>query len=133
MFGTLVVRESANCRQKLSKPLGVNIIIDNPGTQIINLHEWDHQTNLDNCTMAKARIRYIPGKLPGEIPVPLEEQMAAGVAETYTPYKSGFSYVGLFIGNVPFFGLVNAKGRNKDVPYFKTAEKHSVAVCGTIL
>ena len=120
LFGALVIRESADRRDKLSKALGVNII-DNPGTQIISLHEWDHQANLDRYTRAKARISSFPGKLPGEIPVPLEEQMAAGVADTYMPFKIELGYDGLFAGNVPFFsGLVNGKGRNKDVPYNRT-------------
>ena len=120
LFGALVIRESTDHRQKLSKTLGVTII-DNPGTQIINLQEWDHQTNLDRYTLAKGHIAYFPGKLPGDIPIPLEEQITADVAKTYTNFKEGFGYDGLFIGDIPFFsGLINGKGRNKDVPYNRT-------------
>ena len=121
LFGGLVIRESAHHRAKLSAALREPVIIDNPGSQTISLHEWNHNTNIEHYTLAKGHIGFFPGKPLGEIPIPLEEQVSIGLTKPYTRYQTTFGSDGLHVGNIPFFsGLINGKGRNKYVPYNKT-------------
>ena len=124
LFGGLVIRESAHHRAKLSAALREPVIIDNPGSQTISLHEWDRNTNLARYTLAKGNIGFFPGKLLGEIPIPLVEQISVGVTKPYIRYEARFGSDGLHVGDIPFFsGLINGKGRNEDVPYNRTRLK----------
>ena len=118
LFGSLVIRESAERRELLQETLGVPEIIDNPAEQTLNLHEWDRQSNLDRYTLVKGGLSFFPDKPLGEIPLPMEEQLAMGVAEPYEAYEETFGPDGLSVGDIPFVsGLINGKGRHKDVPY----------------
>ena len=118
LFGGFIVRESADRRAKLSEALGEAVIIDNPGNQTINLHEWDSVTNLNRYTLIKGEVGFYPEKPLGDIPIPVEEQIAMGVASPYEPYEETFGPDGLSVGDIPFFsGLINGKGRNNDVPF----------------
>ena len=117
LFGALIIRESAERRAMFEKALNVGIIIDSPGNQTLNLHEWNRESNLDRHTRVKSEIAFFPGKPLGEIPLPPNEQMSM----QYKPFEEVFGPDGLSIGDTPFFsGLINGKGRNKDVPYERT-------------
>ena len=121
LFGALIIRESSSRRNALVNSLNVQAIIDDPGSQTINLHEWDRVTNLHRYTLAKGEIGFFPGKPEGEIPIPISDQLAMGVANPYDAFSDIFGPDGLSVGDFPFFsGLINGKGRNKDVPYTQT-------------
>ena len=121
LFGALIIRESADSRDNLSEALEEPVIIDEPGSYTINLHEWDRKTNLDRYTLVKGEISFFPEKPLGEIPLPLEEQIAMGVANPYGSFIESSGPDGLSLGDIPYFsGLINGKGRNKDVPYNRT-------------
>jgi FtsP/CotA-like multicopper oxidase with cupredoxin domain len=116
LFGALIVRESAERRNALQSALNISSIIDNPGSQTLNLHEWDFQSNLNRYTLVKGDIASFPEKPIGDIPLPPEEQ---GIA--YEAFDDTFGPDGLPIGDTPFFsGLINGKGRNDEVPFERT-------------
>ncbi len=115
LFGALIVRESAETRNRLQDTLGMPVILDNPATQTLNLHEWDIVPNLDTYTITKGGVPFFPDKPLGEIPLPITEQME------YEPFEETFGPDGLTVGDAPFFsGLINGKGRNRDVPFQRT-------------
>ena len=121
LFGALIVQESSSRRNELVNSLNVPFIIDNPGNQTINLHEWSIQTNLDLYTLLRGDIGFFPGKPEGEIPIPVSDQLDMGVAIPYTTLKEAFGPDGLSVSDIPFYsGLINGKGRNIDVPYTQT-------------
>lgn len=114
LFGALIVRESAERRLNLASALGVETLIDDPGTYTLNLHEWDRQSNLNRYTLSKGEIEFFPDKPLGDIPLPPGEQGNV----TYEEFEETFGPDGLSVGDVPFFsGLINGKGRNEEVPY----------------
>ena len=121
LFGALIIRESAERRAQLEQALNIPSIIDDPETQTINLHEWAQQSNLDYYTPIKGEINLFPDKPIGAIPLPPSEQMLMGVAEPYGPSIETAGPDGTAVGDIPFSsGLINGKGRNKDVPYNRT-------------
>ena len=121
LFGALIVRESSDRRAALVSSLNVPAIIDEPGTQTFNLHEWDTLTNLDRYTIAKDELPFFPDKPQGQIPIPVSEQLAMNVTSPYSTFEDIFGPDGLSVGDIPFVsGLINGKGRHKDVPYAQT-------------
>ena len=116
LFGGLIVRESPERRALLDSALG-GTVIDLPGSQTIQLHEWAEGTTLDLFTRIKGGLGFFPDKPVGEIPLPPSEQTGT----PYTAYAASSGPDGLEVGDIPFWsGLINGKGRHKDVPYAKT-------------
>ena len=66
-FGALIVRESAERRAMLENALNIGTIVDSPGNQTLNLHEWDKVSHIERYTPPKSGL--YPGKLAGEIPI----------------------------------------------------------------
>lgn len=117
LFGALIVRESAQRRLDLASALNVDVLIDEPGTYTLNLHEWDRQSNLNRYTLAKGGVGFYPEKPIGDIPLPPEEQGNV----TYEEFDDTFGPDGLSVGDVPFSsGLINGKGRSQEVPFERT-------------
>ena len=116
LFGALVIRESPERRALLERTLG-GTVVDDPGTQTLNLHEWAEGTTLDLFTKIRGGLAFFPGKPIGEIPLPPSEQ----TGPAYSAYEASFGPDGLEVGDIPFWsGLINGKGRHGDVPYTKT-------------
>ena len=121
LFGGLIVRESSSRRGALVNSLSVASITDIPGKFTVNLHEWDSQTNLQRYTIAKDELPFFPEKALGEIPIPVNDQLAMGVANPYSSFDDIRGPDGLVVGDIPFVsGLINGKGRHKDVSYTQT-------------
>ena len=119
LFGGLIVRESAHRRALLQERLGISPIIDDPGTQTLNLHEWDVLPANSRYPLLKSQVGVFHNKPLGVIPVPLSEQ--SNSTEPYVRYAFSFSSDRVAVGSVQFFsGLINGKGRHKDVPFIKT-------------
>ena len=116
LFGGLIIRESVERRLMLEGALG-SPVIDDPGTQTIQLHAWAEGTTLDLFTRIKGGLEFFPDKPFGDIPLPPSEQTGT----PYTAYEASSGPDGLEVGDIPFWsGLINGKGRHNDVPYNKT-------------
>ena len=114
-FGGFIVKESAERRAMLEDTFAIPEIMDDPGTQTIKLHEWDVTPNLDRFTLVKGGIDFFPDKPLGAVPVPPSEQLEG---QEYEPFAYPFGPDGVSVGDIPFFsGLINGKGRHRDLPY----------------
>ena len=122
LFGGLIVRESSSRRSALVNSLNVTFITDIPGKFTVNLHEWDSQTTLQRYALNKGVAPlFFPEKPLGEIPVPQADQLAMGISNPYSLLQHIPGPDGLNLEFTPFIsGLINGKGRNRDVPYTQT-------------
>ena len=121
LFGALIVCESPKHRTMLKNALNISTITDSPGNQTIVLHEWDRLSHIARYTVAESFLNFYPDKPLGRIPLPLEKQPEMGVAEAYSEYEVTRAPDGLSVGPFLFFsGLIDGKGRNKDVPFSNT-------------
>ena len=116
LFGGLIIRESPQRFRYLEQVLG-STVIDSPGTQTVNLRQWDEGPIVDLYTKVKGELEFFPGKPVGVIPKPPSLQNGT----MYTKYDSSKGPDGLEAGDIPFWsGLTNGKGRHKDIPYAET-------------
>lgn len=118
LFGGLVVRESAHRRDLLQDTLGIPAIIDDSGTQTLNLHEWDVLTAHSRYPHVKAASGIFLNKLPGVIPLPPSEQ--SDVVKPYVAFDVSYSPAGIPMNAQFFSGLINGKGRHQNVPFVRT-------------
>lgn len=114
-FGALIVKERpeelANIKNELSKQHDVANFEDFPNLHTISLLDWQHEASLDLFSQLNAGLGFHPEFPIGEIPP----------SDINSRYVSTRSCEYGEIGPVPFFsGLINGKGRHKDVDYSKT-------------
>ena len=115
LYGALIVKETPQRLKKIKNKLLVNHSVkdfkDLPEKHTITLLDWQQQISLDLLTQLTSGLGFYPDIPIGEVPP----------SDVSSVYKSTLSYEYSAVGAVPYFsGLINGKGRHKDVPYAKT-------------
>ena len=115
LFGALIVKERPQRLKAIKKKLLVNHgttdFQDLPGKYTITLLDWQQESSLELLTQLTSGLGFYPDIPIGEVPP----------SDFNSVYKSTLSYEHSAVGAVPYFsGLINGKGKHRDVPYAKT-------------
>ena len=106
-FGALIVKETSADLQRATNALNLGKFEDKPGEHSISLLDWESEPGYGRLI---AGLGYYEETLPGQVP-----------DDDHERYESTRSYESGEIGPVPFYsGLINGKGRHKDVDYAET-------------
>ena len=113
LYGSLIVRESTtrldSIRNKLPLSPTLRGFEDHPGQHTLSFLDWQQESSLDLFTQISAGLGFHPDNPIGEVPTDSNF------------YNSTLTYDGTRVGPVPYYsGLINGKGRHKDVDYNKT-------------
>ena len=113
-YASLVVQERrdrmAGIKQTLLTQHGVKDFEDVPGDHTLSLIDWQKEPSLDLVTQLNAGLGIYPDVPIGEVPT--DEDVSSSPT---------FSYDSGGVSAHPYFsGLINGRGRQKDVPYVKT-------------
>jgi FtsP/CotA-like multicopper oxidase with cupredoxin domain len=114
-FGALIVKENSDTISSVKNRLeshGVNRnFLDYPGLHSITLMDWQHEASLDLFSQLYAGLGFHPDVPIGKVPP----------SDQYSRYASTHSHEDGVTGAIPFFsGLINGKGRHRDVPYARS-------------
>lgn len=111
-FGALIVKEKS--LDKIERALyeqKVDRFEDHPDKHTITLLDWQREASLDIFSQLNVGLGFYPGVPVGEVPPSKKESL----------YSLTVSHEKSEVGPVPYFsGLINGKGRHKDVSYTKT-------------
>ena len=115
LFGALIIKEKPQrlntIKNKLLVNHGVKDFEDLPGKHSITLLDWQQQTSLDLLSQLNSGLGFYPDVPIGEVPP----------SDMNSLYNSTLSFDHSSVGALPYFsGLINGKGRHRDVPYAKT-------------
>ena len=112
-YASLVVQERQDRMESIKEELhayGIEDFEDKPGEHTLSLIDWQREASIDLVTVINAKLGVYPDLPIGQIPTDKD-----------TPASPTVSYDGARASATPYFsGLINGKGRHRDVSYNKT-------------